>query len=228
MLAKGFIEGRFYGMIYVLKRTIKRLDEEVAIRAIESIGELLRELKSTRASRVDDVREKLMSIEARGADSYWSAWKSVLEGFPGRVHRGARDPYNMALNYGYSILYGEVLRAILRAGLDLLAGYLHSDRWGRLSLVYDLVEEFRHPIVDYVLLREFTRKKWIPETRQQKLTVEARTKIIELVNIRLDQRLSNRTREASTLRDTILVQAHRIAEYITGKTNTYKPFKMRA
>ena len=228
VLAKGFIEGRFYGMIYVLKRIIRRVDEELALSIVEDIKQLLHDLRRINAGRVEEVRDKLMSIEAHGADKYWYAWRSIIEGFPGRVHRGARDPYNMALNYGYSLLYGEVLRAILRAGLDPLAGFLHSDRWGRLSLVYDLVEEFRHPIVDYVILREIVRRKWKPETRGQKLSHEARAKIIELINNRLDQRLANRTREASTLRDTILVQAHRIAEYVVGKTRSYKPFKMRA
>ena len=227
VLAKGFIEGRFYGMIYVLRKIIQRIDRELAQKTIEEIKQVLEELKNIEASSVGEVRDKLMSIEARGADKYWQAWREVVEGFPGRVHRGARDPYNMALNYGYSILYGEVLRALLRAGLDPLAGYLHSDRWGRLSLVYDLVEEFRHPIVDYVILKEVLRKKWIPETTHQKLTRETRAKIIHLVNHRLDQKLGNKTREAATLRDTILVQAHRITEYLTGKTSKYKPFKMR-
>jgi len=228
VLAKGFIEGRFHGMIYVLRRLIRRVDEDLALKVVEELKQLIGELREVEAMNVEEVRDKLMSIEARGADRYWQAWRRIVEGFPGRVHRGARDPYNMALNYGYSLLYGEVLRALLRVGLDPLAGYLHSDRWGRLSLVYDLVEEFRHPIVDYVILREIIRGKWKPEISNQRLTRETRTRIIELVNSRLDQKLANRTREASTLRDTILVQAHRIAEYVTGRSRSYKPFKMRA
>lgn len=228
VLAKGFIEGRFHGMIYVLRRLIRRVDEDLALKVVEELKQLIGELREVEAMNVEEARGKLMSIEARGADRYWQAWRRIVEGFPGRVHRGARDPYNMALNYGYSLLYGEALRALLRVGLDPLAGYLHSDRWGRLSLVYDLVEEFRHPIVDYVILREIIRRKWRPETSNQRLTRETRTRIIELVNSRLDQKLANRTREASTLRDTILVQAHRIAEYVTGRSRSYKPFKMRA
>jgi CRISPR-associated protein Cas1 len=78
-----------------------------------------------------------------------------LEGrveFPGRSTRGALDPVNSAINYGYGILYGQVSGAIVNAGLEMYAGFLHVDRPGKPSLVLDLVEEFRAPIVDRSIL----------------------------------------------------------------------------
>jgi CRISPR-associated protein Cas1 len=56
------------------------------------------------------------------------------------------------LNYGYGILYGNVWGAILNAGLEPFAGFLHVDRPGKPSLVLDLVEEFRQPVVDRAIL----------------------------------------------------------------------------
>jgi CRISPR-associated protein Cas1 len=38
--------------------------------------------------------------------------------------------------------------AALNAGLEPFAGFLHVDRPGKPSLVLDLVEEFREPVVD--------------------------------------------------------------------------------
>jgi CRISPR-associated endonuclease Cas1 len=66
----------------------------------------------------------------------------------GREHRGAVDPVNSALNYGYGMLYNQVQHALLLAGLDPYAGFVHVDRPGKPSLVLDAIEEFRQPIVD--------------------------------------------------------------------------------
>ena len=55
------------------------------------------------------------------------------------------------LNYGYAVLESEVRIAVVRAGLDPEIGYLHSNRRGRLSLVYDLMEPMR-PVVDRAVL----------------------------------------------------------------------------
>ncbi|HEY2249555.1 MAG TPA: CRISPR-associated endonuclease Cas1, partial [Planctomycetaceae bacterium] len=72
--------------------------------------------------------------------------------FPGRQTRGATDPVNSSLNYGYGILYSQVSAAVVNAGLEMYAGFLHVDRPGKPALVLDLVEEFRAPIVDRAVL----------------------------------------------------------------------------
>jgi CRISPR-associated endonuclease Cas1 len=45
-------------------------------------------------------------------------------------------------------LYGQIERAIVLAGLDPYAGFMHVDRPGKPSLTLDLIEEFRQPVVD--------------------------------------------------------------------------------
>jgi CRISPR-associated protein Cas1 len=73
------------------------------------------------AARVDEIRFPLLGIEGRAARRYWAAVKAVLPdevGWPGRRGRGARDPVNSALNYGYGILYSQIERALVLAGLD--------------------------------------------------------------------------------------------------------------
>ena len=224
VLAKGFVSGRIHGMRYVVYRVLRRFDGGLAGEVLGRLGELLGEVEGVVSDSIDSARKILLGLEARAADYYWGAWKRVLDGFPGRVHRGARDPYNMALNYGYSLLYAEVMRGLLRAGLDPLAGFLHTDKWGRPSLVFDLVEEYRHPIVDYVLLKEYLNRK--PETQSGGLSLDERKKIILLVNNRLEKKVKIKGKETS-LRQTILSQAQKIAAYLVGKTKNYKPFKLR-
>jgi CRISPR-associated protein Cas1 len=77
-------------------------------------------------------------------------------GFEGRSHysskEGAPDAVNAALNYGYGILTSHVWGAAMNAGLEPFAGFLHVDRSGKPSLVLDLMEEFRQPVVDRAIL----------------------------------------------------------------------------
>jgi CRISPR-associated protein Cas1 len=69
-------------------------------------------------------------------------------GFHAREHNPGGDAVNSALNYGYGVLYSHVWGAVMNAGLEPFAGLLHVDRSGKPSLVLDLVEEFRQPVVD--------------------------------------------------------------------------------
>jgi CRISPR-associated protein Cas1 len=71
----------------------------------------------------------------------------------------SRDKFNSALNYGYGILYNEVERAFLYVGLDPYMGLYHTERYGKPSLVLDLVEEFRVPIIDSTIFPLFLNKQ---------------------------------------------------------------------
>jgi len=48
--------------------------------------------------------------------------------------------------------------ALSVAGLEPYAGFLHTDRSGRPSLVFDLIEEFRQPVVDRLVVRLFQQR----------------------------------------------------------------------
>ena len=63
------------------------------------------------------------------------------------------------LNYSYAILASEVLKSLHISGLDPYAGFLHSDRYARKSLVFDLMEEFRQQIVDKSVLKLINRNQ---------------------------------------------------------------------
>src|SRR5690606_25594239 len=124
-------------------------------RKISALGNLRRQLLNFEGDALDDVRDRLMGFEGTAARIYWEGVAIILEGrieFPGRMTRGALDPVNSALNYGYGILYSQVSAAVVNAGLELYAGFLHVDRAGKPALVLDLVEEFRAPVVDRAIL----------------------------------------------------------------------------
>jgi CRISPR-associated protein Cas1 len=80
-------------------------------------------------------------------------------------NRHATHPVNGMLNYAYAVLESQVRIATISQGLDVMIGYLHTSRPGRVALVYDLMEPLR-PYVDrlglsFIRSYTFTRDDFI-------------------------------------------------------------------
>ena len=61
--------------------------------------------------------------------------------------RHADHPVNALLNWSYAVVAGRLAAQLLAHGAYLGIGYLHADRLGRYSLVYDAIEVLR-PLLD--------------------------------------------------------------------------------
>lgn len=192
-LAVEFIRGKLRNQKHLLQYSGKyvkatdpdrfsRLEKKVA-----AMGAIRKQLVGFEAPELDPVRDKLMGFEGTGARLYWEGVAIILEGhveFPGRHTRGAIDPINSCLNYGYGILYSQIAGAVSNAGLELFAGFLHVDRPGKPSLVLDLVEEFRAPVVDRAVLALVNQG--VPlETDEHGLTAATRKYVADRVLERL-------------------------------------------
>jgi len=62
--------------------------------------------------------------------------------------KNATDIINALLNYGYSVLAGQISAYINGIGLDAYYGFMHKNHVSFQSLVYDIMEPFRW-LVDY-------------------------------------------------------------------------------
>jgi len=62
--------------------------------------------------------------------------------------KNATDIINALLNYGYSVLAGQISSYINGVGLDAYYGFMHKNHNSFQSLVYDMMEPFRW-LVDY-------------------------------------------------------------------------------
>lgn len=176
---------------------------------------------------IETHRAQLLSIEGRAAQAYWGGLKAVVPralAWPGREGRGARDPFNAALNYGYGVLYGQVERAILLAGLDVYAGFIHTDRPGKPSLVLDLIEEFRAPVVDRAILGIVGQGIPIEQDDEGWLTLKIRRTIAERVLNRLEESTERYERKRQKLRWILQSQARHIATFVRGDRAEYRPF----
>lgn len=129
----------------------------------------LRELQRL-ASQASDVN-RLLGIEGDAASRYFSSFSSMLSkrvqdaGFELRTRsrRPATDPMNASLNYSYGLLLSECVRAIASCGLDPSGGFLHTPTRNKPALALDLMEEFRAPIADAVVVGAFNNGELRPE-----------------------------------------------------------------
>ncbi|SHK60013.1 type I-C CRISPR-associated endonuclease Cas1c [Fibrobacter sp. UWEL] len=100
----------------------------------------------------------LRGIEGDAADRYFSVFNYLILNkdsefvFKSRNRRPPMDRINAMLSYAYSILALDIRSALECVGLDPYVGFLHVDRPGRPSLALDLMEEFRAPIADRLVL----------------------------------------------------------------------------
>jgi len=103
------------------------------------------------------VRSCLMGYEGEASRIYFDSLKEILPMYAGkRTRRPPGDVFNACLSYGYGVLFSVVQKGVILSGLDPDLGFLHAD--GNPSLVLDLMEVFRQPVVDRVVLNLCTRK----------------------------------------------------------------------
>ncbi len=95
--------------------------------------------------------DSLRGIEGAAAAGYFRAYVALFApelAFTARNRRPPRDPMNVVLSLGYTLLHYEAVRACYGAGLDPIIGYYHQLDFGRESLASDLIEPLR-PLVDH-------------------------------------------------------------------------------
>ena len=88
------------------------------------------------------------NLEAQAARHYWPRLFDAEPGFSRNPGGGAGR--NALLDYGYTVLRGHAIRAVMSAGLSGALGLFHRGRSNPFNLADDLIEPFR-PVVDLVV-----------------------------------------------------------------------------
>jgi CRISPR-associated protein Cas1 len=104
----------------------------------------------------------LRGHEGVGAARYFRALGQLIVNpgfaFTARNRRPPKDPVNSLLSFGYTLLFNNVLSLILAEGLNPYLGNLHGSEKKKTFLAFDLMEEFRSPVVDSLVLRLINQK----------------------------------------------------------------------
>ncbi|GIE91889.1 CRISPR-associated endonuclease Cas4/Cas1 [Actinoplanes regularis] len=151
-LARQFIAAKIANQATLLRRHSTETDVVARLRALQR--------HVLDAPSLTD----LFGIEGEAAARYFENFLTMIRpkiidaeelAFSTRTRRPARDPVNAALNFCYGLATADALRAVVACGLDPNAGFLHSSGRNKPALALDLVEEFRAPVADSVVINAF-------------------------------------------------------------------------
>lgn len=145
-------------------------------------------------------RDSLRGFEGSAAVGYFRGLDRLLSPtvpeslrYSARSRRPPLDRFNALLGFGYGLLHTAVMRAILTAGLEPSLGFFHTPRSAAYPLVLDLMELFRVPLWDMVLIGSLNRNQWDPDADfivtkgKTWLSDTGRRKTIQLFEDRLDE-----------------------------------------
>ncbi len=207
------------------KETAPAVYEELRFIATE-IEDLRGQIEQLDAATVNERRDQIMGLEGYAGQRYWAAVRLIVPedyGWTERQQRGATDPINSLLNYGYGILYTRIEQALVLAGLDPYGGFLHADRPGKPSLVLDFIEEYRQIGVDRVVFGLTARGFRVEQEADGNLTSDTRRALRDHLLGHWDATLRYKG-QRHPLRAIMQSQARQIAAYLRGESSIYEPY----
>jgi CRISPR-associated protein Cas1 len=161
-------------------------------------------------------------VEGSGANRYFEFIK-YFELFPPsfeqRTKRHSEEITNIALNYGYAILFNFIYKACINAGLEPYSGVLHSERSAKPSLVLDIMEEYRSFVVDRNIIK--LRKRLAKASTFEQVKKDVAHAIVSMMGKKYIYRGRRLTLESIIQR-----QVYRISGYFSTQAR-YKPYIFR-
>ena len=156
-IAAAIVQKKISNQLKILKEfksnhpEVDFFDPEYSINnALNKVNEFKSRLKNYNAEPELN-RQTLMGLEGIASKNYFSAMRQMFTGelkFSTRSRRPPLDEVNAILSLGYTLL-GIKISAIIRSiGFEPMIGFLHSVEYGRESLMLDILELFRQPVVD--------------------------------------------------------------------------------
>jgi len=193
-------------------------------------GEIDELARLARLAETERQIERARGLEGQGSAVYFRGFAKMLRSelrFEGRSRRPPKDPINGLLSLGYSLLTHELMGLVSAHGFDPFVGFYHELRYGRAGLALDLVEEFRHPLIDALVLSLVNRRVMSPEdfSRDEDGAVRLKPEALKRYLARYERRMQRpihvRSPSASeelpsepTWRDLFRLQVRRMAQAV--------------
>ncbi len=188
-VARAMVAAKLANQRGVIARTLRDHGKGLVDDAQDALERTATQLgRSARQALACPDMDSLRGLEGDGANAYWAVFSHLIRNpdfvFSGRNRRPPRDPINALLSLVYMLLAADCRAGAESHGLDPQMGFLHRDRPGRASLALDLMEEFRAPIADRLVLSLINRRQLSPrdfrheETGGVFLTDDARATVL--------------------------------------------------
>lgn len=231
-VVRGFIRGKLKNYRISLLQSQRDHAELKLESAIEQIANIIPKLDKT--ENIDSLR----GLEGAGSAAYFGVFQQLIraDGFTFKArHRPATDPVNSLMNFGYTLLRHDVQSAINIVGFDPYLGYLHVQRYGRVGLAFDLMEEFRPLVADNMILNAINLRVLTPND----FTVEPISNVVRLSDAgrKVFLTLYEKKKQSEfkhpvlgrqcTYQEAFLIQARLLAKYLMGEIDKYPPLVLR-
>jgi len=192
-------------------------------------------LRNARASvAACETLPALRGLEGSFSALYFRNLPSLLLedfGFRKRIKHPPPDPLNILLSLVYTALFHSVHGFVEAAGLDPYCGVVHEVSYGHPALVSDLMEEFRAPLGDALVMALINRRRinathFTQEGERTRLTREGLEIVMDAYRQRLDKKIRHEGRQFSYTH-VIERQVWRYMRVLEGKETDYVPFIYR-
>jgi CRISPR-associated protein Cas1 len=232
-IARQMIRGKLSNLRTMLMRYLRESADTNIREAVDGLQQSIGKVE-----HAADIAS-LQGIEGYSGVLYYGAFRNLLKydlGFRARVRRPPRDPVNLLLSFGYTLLVYAAQAAVRTVGLDPFIGFLHSTEYSKPSLALDIMEEFRPVIVDSIVLRVInsrilTEKDFEKASDYEgmvRLTPEAIKTFLHHYEERMQTTIINPvTNTHADYRRSLELQARQIARIVTGQQRSYKPFVVK-
>jgi len=217
-LAKEWVMAKLDNQIELLGKLANSRPEKR--KQLAKCGESLEEIKEKLNSligTIDERRGTIMGLEGTAGRTYFEALSYIMPErfkFDVRSRNPAKDEFNCLLNYGYGVLYSMVEKACIIAGLDPYIGFIHTDNYNKLSLVFDLIEPFRTLVdqtVVYLISGRKVKTEYFDKIKNGlSLNKEGKSVLIGSLNDTFEKTVRYRGRNIKN-RNIIQFETHRIA-----------------
>lgn len=244
-LAREFVAGKLANQRTLLLRSNRKLEDEAVAAAAATMQGVLVDVQQVvgvaepsdpARPQADSAMGRLQGLEGAGSAAYFGVFGRLLRydlGFRRRVRRPPTDPVNALLSFGYTLLLNNVLSAVAQVGMDPYVGYLHSSQYGKPALALDLMEEFRTPVVDSVVItvinnRIVQAEHFSEELGAYRLSDAGRRRFLEAFEERLATSIEHPVfGYKASYRRCLELQARLAAKLVMGEIEQYTPFRVR-
>lgn len=148
-ISKSFIISKIKNCRFLLYKYNKNQNIDFVSSSIKDLNKYIKKIKSS------NDRKSILGYEGNCAKLYFKCINYFLPkefNFSKRNKRPPKDPFNSLLSFGYTLLFYEIYNILIDKGINPYIGFLHKLRNNHPSLVSDLIEEFRSPIIDSIII----------------------------------------------------------------------------
>jgi CRISPR-associated protein Cas1 len=164
-VAREIVKGKAWNSKQLLLKLNRRRQSEEVATAVSRIDRDLRSVDQLTPSPT--ALDTLRGHEGAIAAHYFPALGQLISNpsftLTTRRRRPAPDPVNALLSFGYMLLFNNVLSLLHLEGLNPYLGNLHRSDRHETQLAFDLMEEFRSPVVDTLVLTLLNQQVLAPD-----------------------------------------------------------------